>query len=314
MRKRWIIGAWGLLIAVGVAACNERQKAAPPTKTPEASASRHKTDTKARPLANEQAESTKSQPTVAPSPPPVPQPLSPKEIEALWMQPDLASDNYGTRLEAVRSIFHRVRHHGQLEEARTALVILLDEVEKQEGQEMAQRVAFSEAGNLEAQKDYRAAVMAYRLLLERYPNGPFAAEAQYHLGGALLELHEYAEAAQVWQGLIEEHDDSPLAPWGWRKLALVQLLQGQFDTSLGTLELMAGKYAGTEFGEYARMRRGYVCVAAGRMPEAKATYETFLTECPHSKYVRLVQQQMADLERARGSGADVLAQVNGRER
>lgn len=308
LRNGTIIGLGGLLLALGLAACHQRPQAAAPPRT---------TDAAAGPQANVSAssstpgpaEAAKALPAAAPVPP---RPLSPEEIEHLWMQPGLVSKDYGTRLEAVRSILHKLRSHGQVDEARIALVALLDEVEKQEGRPMAERVAFAEAGILEDQRDYPTAVMAYRLLLERYPDGPFAAEAQYHLGGAHLELHDYPAAERAWQVLIEEYDGSSFAPGGWRKLALAQLLQGQFDSCLATLELMAGKYPGTEYEDYARMRQGYVYVVAGRTSEAKAVYEAFLAQYPHSIYVRLVRQQLAALEQGDSKGPALLARVNGR--
>lgn len=310
LRNGTIIGTLGLLLALGLAACNERQRTTPPPRTPDSGAARPEAKTPGAQTSNrEQAEAAKPPSPAVPATPP--RPWSPQEIEALWMQPELASESYGTRLEAVRSIFHRLRNRGQLEEAKIALGVLLDTVENEEGLAMAQRVAFAEAGNLETQQDHRAAVMAYQLLLDRYPGGTFAAEAQYHLGGTYLELHDYTAAEQTWWCLIEQHDDSPFAPWGWRKLALAQLLQGQIDTSLATLELMAAKYPGTEFEDYARMRRGYVYVVAGRTAEAQAAFEAFLAQYPHSVYVRLVRQQLAALEPGAHDGSDVLARVNG---
>lgn len=163
---------------------------------------------------------------------------------------------------------------------------------------MAQRVAFSTAGNLARLKDHRAAAGAYTILLERYGDGPFAAEALLHLGSCRLELQEYAEAEAVWRRLIEGFDETTQAPWGWRKMALAQLLQGRFEGSLATLKLMAGKYGGTHYGEYARMRRGYVLMAAGRLGEAKTSYADFLTNCSNSKYCRLARGQLAEVDRA----------------
>ena len=301
-----IIGLLGLL-ALGLAACNQRQQAAAPPQTPDTVARPESIQPAAPPSTHEQAEATKVPPTTPPTPP---RPLTSEEIERLWMRPELASKHYAIRLEAIRSILHRLRSHGQLDEARVALVVLLGEVEKQEGRAKAQEVAFREASNLGAQKDYAAAVMAYRLMLDRYPDAALAAEAQHQLGTSCLELHDYVAAEQAWQSLIEEHDDSPLAPWGWRKLALAQLLQGQFDTCLATLELMAAKYPGTEYANYACMRRGYVYVAAGRPVEARQAYQAFLENCPRSKYCVLAREQMTALDEAEREGMDVLAQVN----
>lgn len=174
---------------------------------------------------------------------------------------------------------------------------------------MAQRVAFSTAGNLVRLKDHGAAAGGYTILLERYGDGPFAAEALLHLGSCRLELQEYAEAEAVWRRLIEGFDQTTEAPWGWRKMALAQLLQGRFEGSLATLKLMAGKYAGTHFGEYARMRQGYVLMAAGRLADARSSYADFLTTCSNSKYCRLARGQLAEVDRAL-----TVARADGRRR
>jgi len=228
-----------------------------------------------------------------------PGPQVPDNIKAACRQPEPPSEEYAARLEARRSLLHELRHGGQTDEAVEVLAKLLADVERQEGLAMAQRVAMAEAGNLQAQKDCPAAVKAYELTLSRYPQGTFVVEAMYQLGDCSLELHDYAAAESVWRKLIDENGDASMAPWAWRKLALAQLLQTHYDQSLATLEAMAGKYAGTEFEEYARMRRGYVLASAGRTQEAQAAYQAFLKEFPRSKYCGLASQQMAELDRGR---------------
>jgi TolA-binding protein len=221
-----------------------------------------------------------------------PKPETPK---AECNPPALVSDEYVARLEALRSLLQDARQRGQIDEAVAALVSLLSAVEQQESTAMAQRVALAEAGNLQAQKDYPAAVKAYELALSRYPQGMFVAEATYQLGDCRLELHDYAAAEQVWRRMIDEHGNSSMVPWAWRKLALAQLLQAHYEDSLATLAAMAGQYAGTEYEEYARMRKGYVLAAAGRTEEARAAYAEFLKAFPRSKYRGLANKQMDEL-------------------
>jgi TolA-binding protein len=232
------------------------------------------------------------------------EPLSPEAIVALRARIDAASDDFGERIEARRVLFHQLRKHGQVDLAVRELDALLDDVERHAGLSMAQRVAIADAGNLQSLKDYRTAIRAYELLVQRYGDGNFAPEALLHMGSCYLELRDYVAAEQVWERLIEEYDSSPHAPWGWRKLALAQTLQGRFDSALATLEIMAEKYAGTHFGEYGRMRRGYVQMTAGRLDAARATYAAFLESDPHSKYCRLVRRQMAELEETALARAD----------
>jgi len=314
-QRRW--GRWiglgvaaGLIYTVGLAC---RAKNSGPSAPPQPSADSR---TVVEDGSIVQADASNSSGTMTPSRTSVrparsvhpPKPLTPEAIAELRGR-IASADGYGARIEARRSLFHQLRKHGQLDLALPELNSLLDEVERREGRAMAQRVAFSIAGNLVRQKDHNSAIGAYTVLLERYGDGPFAAEALLHLGSCRLELHEYVEAEKVWRRLIEGFDETAQAPWGWRKLALAQLLQGKFEKSLATLEMMAGKYAGTQFGEYARMRQGYVLMAAGRLAEAKASYADFLTTCSNGKYCRLAQDQLAKVDQAL-----TVARADGRQR
>ncbi len=306
--RRILIGAAGLVVCAVVVACSVVQRGNAPQQTVDAA---RQTDEAAVTQAGDaklrevEATPPKVEQPLPPKRPAVLEPLSPEAIAALRDPIEAASDDFGSRLEARRGLFHALRKHGQLDLAMAEFDAMLDDVERTSGLAMAQRVAIADAGNIHFHKDYPAAIAAYERLLLHYGDGRFAAEATHQLGLCHIEMQDYVAAGEVFRHLIEEHDDSHLAPLGWRKLALVQTLQGRFDAALATLEIMAGKYGGTHHGEYARMRRGYVQMAAGRFAEARTTYEAFLANHPHSKYRRLVTKQMAELD-----GASTLARAN----
>lgn len=218
-------------------------------------------------------------------------PLPEERIALLGTQIDDAPD-YSARLEARRALFNELRKHGQLDRAISELEALVDDIQTQEGPEMAQRVAFSEASILETNKDYTASIRALELLRCRYPNGSFEADALYQLGNCQLELHNYASAEAIWEQLIHSHETSDVAPWAWRRLALAQLLLRRFDDSLNTLATMERIYSGTEFSEYAQMRKGYVLMAMGHLDEARRSYTRFSDGHPRSKYSGIVQSQV----------------------
>lgn len=224
------------------------------------------------------------------------EPLSDLEVSDQRSRIARLSQDYPARITARRALLTQLRERGPGELVQSELIALVDDVKAREGVAMAQRVAFSEAGTWKAEKDHTAAIVAFRLVMDQYPTGPFAAEALYHLGDCHMELHQYGEAEALFQRFVEEHHDSPQSGWGWRKLALSQLLQSEFDRSLATLELMAAHFGDGEFAEYARARKGYVQKVAGRLTDAKASYEAFLNICPKSKYCRLVQKQRAELD------------------
>lgn len=280
----------GLTACLAVVACSMWQRNAPVTESARNDKAVEQTHGAAK---NESASAPR---TPAPSPKAEESiPLTEESIAALRVKIKGEQD-YAARLETRRTLLHALRKGKQLDRAMNELESLLTDVQNEEGLDMAQRVALAEANTLELQKDFTAAVRAYELLAHRYKGGRFTAEAMLHQGNCLLELHDYIAAEQVWLRLVEEHVTSPEASWGWRKIALAQLLQGKFDDSLATLTTMEKIYADGEFGEYARMRRGYVLMQAKRLPEARLAYTSFLSACPTSKYCQLVQQQMTELD------------------
>ncbi len=211
---------------------------------------------------------------------------------------------YRVRVEARRVLFNALRRADRLSDAMLVFDDILMDVEENQGIEMAQRVAFADAGTLHADKYYDAAIAAYQRLIERYEHGPFTAEAMYRMGLCCLEMKDYQTAEALWHTVVEKHAESPYAPWSLRKIALAELIQGRVDDSLATLERLANGYSGTEFEEYAQMRKGYVLMAAGRAQEGRTAYESFLEKYPNSRYVLLAKQQMKQIDNPPQSVSD----------
>lgn len=278
-----LVLAGALSIVLIIVACSVRDRpAARPAATPQASV-----QTPTAPGA------------VSPDRPRPAGPAKEETVAELRRRIEDRGSDYSSRIEARRALIQRLRRQGQLDGMAAELLALLDDVQVHEDPEMAQRVALSEAATLQVAQVPEAALRAYELLVQRYPDGRFLPEALYRQGECRLELRDYAGAGRVWSELIEGHGDSPWAAEGWRKRALAELLLGRSDDSLATLGRMAQRYPGTEFEEYADMRRGYVLMAAGRTDEAREAYQEFLGRCPSSRYCRLVHKQLGELETVR---------------
>lgn len=275
-----------LLIALlGAAGCHRQEPAAKPAASPSVAAPRSTAETNA--------------PVVAPpAARPADRPAAPQPavvyLESL-RQAVARATAYGPRIEARRAVLQELARRGDEAEVQREEMALLDDVERQEGPAMAARVALAEGSTFAIRHQHGAAAVAYALLRQRYPASGLATEAWQQLAECRLHQHRYAEAEQLWHGLIESRGEAPEAAWAWRRLALAQLLQSHFDEALATLEMMARKYAGTDAGEYARMRQGYVLAAAGRSDEARKRYTAFLAECGNSPYCRLARTQLAEL-------------------
>jgi len=207
-----------------------------------------------------------------------------------------SASGYGARIEARRKLFHALRVNGRSEEALMEFDAILNDIEGQDGRSTAERAAMAESGTLQGDGDPGTAVACFERLLTRWPDSRFTAEALQGIGECQLTLRTYAAAEETWKRIVEEFHDSPPAPTAWRKLALAQLLRGHFDDSMATLEMMAAQYPSTEHAQYAKARRGYVLMVAGREAEARKAYDIFLADCGQSKYCTLVRDQLLDLE------------------
>ncbi len=146
----------GLTACLAVVACSMWQRNAPVTETA-------KRDT----AVDRTPEAGKVESASAPrAPVAVPMaeesvPLTEESIAALHARIKLAGDDYGSRLEIRRTLFHALRKNHQLDRAMGELESLLIDVQNEEGLDMAQRVALAESNTLELQKDFHAAVRAH---------------------------------------------------------------------------------------------------------------------------------------------------------
>ena len=221
-------------------------------------------------------------------------PLTAHEIE--FRQSEIGRlPDYGRRLEQRRLLVRDFVARSQSLEAIKEIGRIVEEVEQQEGLDKAQRVALAEANNLQINEYHAPAADAYELLIRKYPRGRFTAESLMQIGICQMNARKYDQAEKSWLRLVQEYDEAPEAPCGWRKLALAQLVQGKFDESLATLDTMSAKYPDSEYADYALMRRGYVHMVAGDLPKAREQYNDFMLNCPQSKYCLLASQQLAML-------------------
>lgn len=207
-------------------------------------------------------------------------------------------EDFTTRLELRRALMHHLVKDDATDAAHAELADLLADVAASEGNAMAHRVGYAEAGTFFGRKRFQMAKIAYRLVISGYPDGPYLNDARLHLGDCLMEQCAYVEAAATWGNLIESRPKGEVFAWAHRKLAVAQLLMGQFDASLATLKALQARASDATWKEYAAMRRGYVLTAANRIDEARESYATFLRDHPASRYVPLVKRHLDELDTA----------------
>lgn len=236
-----------------------------------------------------------------------PPPLTPETFAELRGRIASAED-YSARLQARGTLFHQLRRHGQIDLALVELHSLIDEVERQEGRRMAERMVFSKAGSIRLHRDYPAAIRVYEVFLECFADSRFAPEVLFQMADSQMQLEDYTSAEASWRRLVEEHDGCPETPLGWKNLALAQVRQEKFEAALSTLEVLAVKYPGGRSERLTRLWQGDVLREAGRQDEARDAYLALLAQCANNDSVHeLATKRLSEFD-----PSVAMAQTDGR--
>ncbi len=90
--------------------------------------------------------------------------------------------------------------------------------------------------------DYRAAEVAFRQHIERYPADPMTADARYWLGEALFGQARYAEAATVFIDMQRDFPDSRRGPENMLKLGMAMAKLNDREVACATLAKIGSRY------------------------------------------------------------------------
>jgi ABC-type branched-subunit amino acid transport system substrate-binding protein/predicted negative regulator of RcsB-dependent stress response len=96
---------------------------------------------------------------------------------------------------------------------------------------LARANAAAAAGDLEQ------ADLAYHLLLTSYPKSPLRDQVYFGLAQIDQQQQNYADAASLYQNLLNEFPDSPLSGPARHQLAEAYISLGQYDSAVSALEL-----------------------------------------------------------------------------
>ncbi len=90
--------------------------------------------------------------------------------------------------------------------------------------------------------DYATAEAGFRQHVERFPDDPRAADAQFWLGEALLGQNRHREAAQIFLAASRSYPQSRKAPDMMLKLGVSLAVMGQRDVACATLSEVSRRY------------------------------------------------------------------------
>ncbi|MEZ5503877.1 MAG: tol-pal system protein YbgF [Halioglobus sp.] len=114
---------------------------------------------------------------------------------------------------------------------------------EQPGEASAYRAAYA----LVQGRQFDQAIPAFQQFLQRYPDGPYAANAHYWLGELYLvkEPPDLEASRQSFALLLSQYPDNSKAPDALYKLGKVQFLKGNREKAKEYLDLVIRQYEGT---------------------------------------------------------------------
>lgn len=225
-----------------------------------------------------------------------PTPCSDERVE-LSALTDKDPEDFGKQIRRRQELIYQLSRQGEAEFAAAEFEALLDDIEAREGSARCRSIGRSFALHLCVRRHDRTAALVLSAIVERWADGPDAAETLFRLGSSYTRLGEHSKAELTFQRLIEEHDGSVWAPLAWQGLALGQSARKDFSSAIATLDMMGAKYKGSAWQDGATVTRGNVLRAEGRVEEARAAYESVLESRRASSLLSEAAKELRELSR-----------------
>ena len=117
-----------------------------------------------------------------------------------------------------------------------------------------QRTAYKQAFQLLRDGDYPSAIIALQAVISHYPDGIYAANAQYWIGEAHYVERQFELAEQAFHKLIDNYPDSAKGADAMLKLGLIHAERQQFDAARAAFEAVIARYPGSTAATLAKKR------------------------------------------------------------
>ena len=162
----------------------------------------------------------------------------------------------------------------------------------------SQAPEFSQPTGSYASMDEKMSAALPKLLeaADAYPASQAGIVARYRAAAALAELGRDAEAADHYQRVVELDEFGVYGPMAILGLAVAQLSQGAYEEAISLLE--QSSISDTESNvpiDGVLMQLGRAYQLAGRLMDARATYQRVMEEFPTSLYFPNAERELQTL-------------------
>jgi tol-pal system protein YbgF len=117
-----------------------------------------------------------------------------------------------------------------------------------------ERLAYDEAFNKLKQSRYAEAIQAFQDLLNRFPNGALADDANYWIAEAQYVTRDFQSALNGFRNVVVRFPDSPRAPEALLKVGYIQFEVGAREQARITLNQVVTRYPGSRVAISAQTR------------------------------------------------------------
>jgi predicted negative regulator of RcsB-dependent stress response len=116
-----------------------------------------------------------------------------------------------------------------------------------------------------------------------------------YIASSQAELEQYDEALKTLNTLIKKHANArDLVPLAYKKIAAIQLIKGDKDAALNTLDTL--EKGGALLQDYALIEAGRILEKDGKTAEAEAKYRQLTEKFPGSPYAEEAKAKLGTKE------------------
>ncbi|MBS1270599.1 MAG: Cell division coordinator CpoB [Gammaproteobacteria bacterium] len=119
---------------------------------------------------------------------------------------------------------------------------------------VGEQAAYDNAFELLKQSRYNDAIIDFRSMITRFPNGALVDDAQYWIGEAYYVTRDFESAGGAFDTVVNQYPDSQRVPEALLKLGYVQYELGQMPQARQTLNQVISQYPGSRVAISAETR------------------------------------------------------------
>lgn len=155
------------------------------------------------------------------------------------------------------------------------------------------------AANESLEKDHvDQAIKLYQTLLKQNPDSPLAAEAKTKLGWCLYLQQKYAEAEPLWQDVIKKGTvkDKWVGESRWHMIQLLTGPRDKPDKAVKLCDVQAIEFAGAFRGQQAVFIKAWIYWTNKEWTKARQTFSDLVSTYPETAQHKPIQDYIRDCE------------------